>query len=77
MSHNYPNFICDNCGLRYGKWYIGGVYNGPKHHCATYHYGNCDLCNSSNVSVTEPRDFGYLVEWSVTENTDCEYSNSC
>jgi hypothetical protein len=54
-------WICHLCGVKYGKWYQGGQYIGPKSHCATYHTSKCDICNATNVAVTEPRDYGYLI----------------
>lgn len=65
----YPVWICNNCGDKYGRWYSGGTYSGPPNHCATYHYGKCDICNAEEVPVTEPRDFGHLsLEWHVQAN---------
>lgn len=75
MKIDYPDFICDHCGQMYGNWYQFGVYSGPEHHCATYHYADCDLCKRKNVPVTEPRDFGYLVDWDASQENKGEYSN--
>jgi hypothetical protein len=62
----YPAWVCNNCGVKYGAWYQGGSYSGPKNHCSTNHYGTCGVCGKTNVSVTEPRDYGHLVkEWDV------------
>ncbi len=58
----YPNFICDECGMKYGRWYQRGDYSGPPHHCATYHKGTCEICGASKVPVTEPRDYGGLIQ---------------
>jgi len=59
----YPAFICDTCGTHYGKWWQVNAYH-PAHHCATYHMGECNLCKATNVPVTEPRDYGHLIdEW--------------
>lgn len=61
MKNKQINWVCNDCGSKYGKWYQpGGI--PPKAHCATYHLDACDVCGASNVAVTEPRDFGYLVE---------------
>ena len=57
---NYPDWICNACGMQHGKWYVDGNYIGPKHHYATYHINTCDVCKQKDVSVTEPRDFGHL-----------------
>lgn len=59
----YPEWICHKCGVKYGFWYVDGFYKGPEHHYATYHLGKCDICNSLEVSVTEPRDYGHLLNW--------------
>ena len=54
------NWVCNTCGVKYGRWYQPGAI-APKTHCATYHTGDCELCGTKNVPVTELRDFGYLV----------------
>lgn len=54
------DWVCNDCGSKYGKWYQPGV-TAPETHCATYHLDTCDVCGTSDVAVTEPRDFGYLV----------------
>ena len=65
-SKPYPAWVCNDCGEKYGTWYQGGVYTGPKNHCSTNHYGTCNVCGKTNVSVTEPRDYGHLVKgWDV------------
>jgi len=33
---------------------------GPEQHCATFHHGKCGVCGTTNIAVTEPRDYGYL-----------------
>jgi len=58
----YPVWICDDCGMKYGRWYQNGDYIGPKHNCATYHLGECDVCGKDDVPVTEPRDYGHVVD---------------
>ena len=60
-------WVCTDCGTKYGKWYQGGKYSGPEHHCATYHYNSCDVCGANNVPVTEPRDFGYLIKFNLQQ----------
>lgn len=60
-NKKYPTWICDPCGMRYGKWYQPEAI-APKLHCATYHIGKCDLCNSKDIPVTEPRDYGHLID---------------
>ena len=55
-NKKYPDWICHDCGVEKGKWYVDGEYVGPSHHCATYHTGTCDCCGKTLVPVTEPRD---------------------
>jgi hypothetical protein len=62
------NWVCNDCGTKYGYWFENGEYVGPKHHCATYHKGECDLCGKTEVLVTEPRDFGYLRVSAINDN---------
>lgn len=50
MEHEYPQWICDSCGVKHGKKPCG---------TATWHMGTCDVCGKYK-SVTEPRDFGHL-----------------
>jgi hypothetical protein len=60
---NYPDWICDPCGRRLGRFYIDGRWVGPAKHSATYHQGCCDVCGKT-APVTEPRDHGHLVtDW--------------
>lgn len=61
----YPMWICDECGKKYGTWYASGAYTGPSSHCATYHLGKCDVCKDTDIPVTEPRDYGHLLDWDV------------
>ena len=60
LNKPFVAWVCDSCGTKHGNWYQDGQYTGPRHHCATYHYGSCDVCGANDVPVTEPRDFGYL-----------------
>jgi hypothetical protein len=60
---NYPAWICHKCGVKYGAWYKNGTYIGPDN-CSTHHMGTCGVCGATDVSVTEPRDYGHLrAEW--------------
>ena len=52
----YPDWICDECGRLHGKRPEGNPYG------ATYHIGECGVCGTGGVDVTEPRDFGHLKE---------------
>jgi len=45
----YPNWCCQDCGRKYGKWSAG---------CSTFHLGICEVCGKEE-NVTEPRDYGY------------------
>ena len=52
----YPAWICDECGRIYGRRPEGNPYG------ATYHIGECGVCGTGGVDVTECRDFGHLKE---------------
>jgi hypothetical protein len=69
-TKDYPNWICWDCGSKYGSWYQGDTYTGPKYHCSTNHYGTCDVCKRKGISVTEPRDYGHLVKGWDNKETD-------
>jgi hypothetical protein len=66
----YPAWVCNDCGVKYGAWYQGGSYSGPKNHCSTCHYDSCDVCGKNDVVVTEPRDYGHLVSGWDTRNQE-------
>lgn len=59
-SKNYPSYICHDCGVEWGSWYVRSEYVGPPHWCSTMHMGVCDLCGKVDIAVTEPRDYGHL-----------------
>jgi len=46
---NYPEWVCGDCGNKYGKWSVGS---------STWHEGICEVCNKEKP-VTSPRDYGY------------------
>jgi hypothetical protein len=69
LKNNYPTWVCNACGMKYGRWYYGGKYTGPVSHRATYHSGTCGVCKTTNIAVTEPRDFGHLVEFNIETET--------
>lgn len=48
----YPVWVCFDCGKLYGRHEAG---------ICTVHMGTCGVCGE-NKAVTEPRDFGYLVD---------------
>lgn len=51
-TDNYPKWICIDCGHKHGHF--------PEGHIATFHAGDkCGWCGRDDVSVTQPRDFGY------------------
>lgn len=54
-----PEWVCDDCGRKWGRWWDGGSYGGPTPHCATYHIDHCGVCGEQKP-VTEARDYGYL-----------------
>ena len=55
------DWVCNDCGVKYGRWYQPGV-RSPEISYSTYHLDTCDVCGAKEIAVTEPRDFGYLVE---------------
>jgi len=56
MTKDYPEFICFDCGKKYGN-------NPDSNHICTVHEGICWICGQKKP-VTEPRDFGHLKrEW--------------
>jgi hypothetical protein len=48
----YPEWVCYECGLKYGK-HVG------LDRVVSYHLNQCGVCGKV-CSVTEPRDFGHL-----------------
>lgn len=52
MTREYPDWVCADCGEKYGRREVG---------VATWHIDTCGLCGSECM-VTEPRDFGHLKE---------------
>lgn len=68
MNNSDAAWICNDCGMKYGRWWAIGHYTGPKTHHATYHIGDCECCGARNVPVTEPRDFGGLRSSSEANN---------
>lgn len=63
MSDVQPDWVCNDCGQEWGRWWEGSVYTGPVPHCATYHESICGVCGKTK-GVTEARDYGYLrVGW--------------
>jgi len=59
MKSKQIDWVCNDCGSKYGKWYQPGG-TAPKVHYATYHLNTCDVCGATDVKVAEPRDYGYL-----------------
>jgi uncharacterized membrane protein len=58
-SKTQPDWSCNTCGEKWGRWWENETYTGPTPHFATYHIGKCDICGETKA-VTEARDFGYL-----------------
>ncbi len=52
MTKPYPQWICAKCGAKYGRCAVS---------VATWHQDKCDVCGKLG-SVTEPRDYGHLLE---------------
>lgn len=61
MASSQPDWVCTDCGCRWGSWWDGPEYTGPAHHRATFHVDRCGVCGNTKI-VTEARDFGYLKE---------------
>lgn len=59
VSAQQPEWVCDDCGQKWGRWYDNGSYFGPPKHCATYHVNRCEVCGQEKP-VTEARDYGFL-----------------
>lgn len=72
----YPTRVCDDCGQKYGTWFSTGSYTGPVSHYATYHNGTCDICNAQDTPVTEPRDFGHILDWDVIRKQIASENNA-
>ena len=54
MKKNNPEWVCVDCGERYGR-------RLPKY--ATLSMGECGVCGKEKA-VTEPRDYGHLTaDW--------------
>lgn len=51
IDPDQPTWVCYECGKKYGSFRCG---------IATWHPDVCDVCGEVH-SVTEPRDFGYLL----------------
>ena len=52
LAERQPNWVCYDCGRKWGTFKCGQ---------ATWHKDACDVCGLEK-SVTEPRDFGYLLK---------------
>ena len=50
MKHDYPAWICSDCGDKWGRKECG---------ISTWHEDKCDMCGYVSL-VTEPRDYGHL-----------------
>jgi hypothetical protein len=63
-----PQWICDDCGRRYGEWYKGKQYIGPTCYFMFQRLGNCDICEGEELVVAEPRDYGHLcANWDMVK----------
>lgn len=51
IDADQPAWVCHACGVKYGSFRAG---------LATWHQDTCGCC-SRETSVTEPRDYGYLL----------------
>lgn len=60
-DNKQPDWVCRDCGGKWGLWWDDGYYYGPPTHCATFHQDQCGVCGKT-TGVTEARDYGYLRE---------------
>jgi hypothetical protein len=51
VMDDYPAWICEYCGTRYG--------NGPQFRVSTWHMDTCGICGRY-IGCTEPRDWHHL-----------------
>ena len=61
-QRKYPVWICHDCGIKY--------CNGLSSRMATYHLDTCGCCGAQEVPCTEPRDYGHLKEWPLSQDID-------
>lgn len=54
----YPTWCCYDCGWEARKATLNEYPLKPMTGVSTYHVETCQVCGSE-VSVTQPRDFGY------------------
>ena len=59
MAKEQPDWVCQDCGEKWGRWWDGSEYTGPSPYFSTFHEGSCGVCGETKA-VTEARDFGYL-----------------
>jgi hypothetical protein len=60
---NQPDWVCNDCGREFGLLYQPEMVTkdtGTMRY-STYHSGTCGVCKEYKA-VTEPRDFGYLLD---------------
>lgn len=61
VDKDQPPWVCHTCGVKYGFFRPG---------ICTWHKDTCGVCNELH-SVTDPRDFGYLVKgWKEKHNAN-------
>lgn len=61
LDTKQPDWVCRDCGGKWGLWWDGGKYSGPPTHCATFQPGVCGVCKKK-TGVTNARDYGSLKE---------------
>ena len=61
LDSKQPDFVCRECGHKWGLWWDGGKYGGPPTHCSVFAPGKCGVCNKA-TGVTKPCNYGYLKE---------------
>jgi len=57
-----PQWMCDKCGLLYGRWHQRG-YTGPLNYFVPYHTGVCEICQEI-TTIAKAQNFGNTIrDW--------------
>jgi hypothetical protein len=56
-----PDWVCRDCGGKWGLWWDEGRYSGPPTHCVIFRPGTCSVCKKK-AGVTEACNYGCLKE---------------
>lgn len=66
-AKDQPEWVCHSCGVTHGFLYHSEMvsYRTENTEYSTYHMGTCGVCEA-NESVTQPKDYGYLLpSWEI------------